>query len=220
MHCDTSLEIANQSIDQLISDLSLLGSGNPGLEAQVVLQWAVVVHVLQVAAVTHDTVVVAGLQVLGLVHVGEAPLLADNDLLATGELVSRSSESLQHDGTVVLSGSDGQEDLADVNTSDSVVWLTVGTTHTSLQPIGTSAGQHLVDTDDVEGVNSDSEVEGVLTGGLGDVLVGANTGSLKSFRGDLLVLVTDHVRAEGEVVYRGLLTSEVIDADLSVVGGE
>lgn len=217
MHCDTSRRIANQSKDQLISGL-LLGSSNPGLEAEVVLQWAVVVDVLQVAAVTHDTVVVTGLQVLSLVHVGEAPLLADDDLLATSELVSRSSESLQHDGTVALSGSDGQEDLADVNTSDSVVWLTVGTTHTSLQPIGTSAGQHLVDTDDVEGVNSDSQVERVLTGGLGDVLVGANTGSLESLRGNLLVLVTDHVCAEGEVVYRSLLTSKVIDADLSEVG--
>lgn len=59
-----------------------------------------------------------------------------------------------------------QDDLADVDTSDKAVGLAEGTTHTSLQSIGTGTRQHLVDTDDVVGVGADAEVEGLLTGGL------------------------------------------------------
>ena len=47
-------------------------------------------------------------------------------------------------------------------------------------PIGTSAGQHLVDTEDVEGVDADPQMEGIFSGGLGDVLVGADTSSFES----------------------------------------
>lgn len=81
-------------------------------------------------------------------------------------------------------------------------------------PIGTSAREGLVATDDVEGVDTDPHVERVLAGRLDDVLVGANTGGLKSLRRDLLVLVGDEVAAEGEVVDRGLLATEVEDTDL------
>jgi hypothetical protein len=64
-----------------------------------------------------------------------------------------------------------------------------------LQSIGTGARQHLVDTDDVVGVDTDTQVETFLSGELDEVLVGANTGGLKSFRAQLLVLVGDHVDA-------------------------
>lgn len=59
-----------------------------------------------------------------------------------------------------------KDDLADVDTSDKAVGLAEGTTHTGLKSIGTSARQHLVDTDDVVGVGADTEVEGFLSGGL------------------------------------------------------
>ena len=48
-------------------------------------------------------------------------------------------------------------------------------------PIGTSARQHLVDTEDVEGVDTDPHVEGILSRGLGDILVGANTSGFEGF---------------------------------------
>ena len=44
-------------------------------------------------------------------------------------------------------------------------------------PIGSGTGQHLVDAQDVEGVHADTEMEGILPGRLGDVLVGADTRS-------------------------------------------
>lgn len=59
-------------------------------------------------------------------------------------------------------GADGEEDLANVDTGDSAVGLAVGTTHSGLQSIGTSARQHLVDTDDVVRVGAHTKVERFL----------------------------------------------------------
>ena len=64
-----------------------------------------------------------------------------------------------------------KDDLADVDTGDKAVGLAEGTTHTSLKSIGTGARQHLVDTDDVEGVGADAEVETFLSGSLDHVPV-------------------------------------------------
>lgn len=115
-----------------------------------------------------------------------------------------------------VTGSDGHEDLTDVDTGNETVGLSESTTHTGLQPIGTSARQHLVDTDDVVGVDTDTEMETFLSGNLDEVLVGANTGGLKSLGGQLLVLVGDEVDAEREVVYAGLLATKVENADLGI----
>jgi hypothetical protein len=108
-----------------------------------------------------------------------------------------------------------QENLANVDTGDSAVGLTPGTTHTGLQSIGTSARQHLVDTDDVVRVGTDSQVEGILaTTSLDHVLVGANTGGFESLGTQLLVLVGDEVNAEGELIDTSALATEIEDSDL------
>ena len=85
-----------------------------------------------------------------------------------------------------------------------------------MQSIGTSARQHLVDTDDVVGVDADTEMERFLSTVLDEVLVGANTGGLERLGGQLLVLVGDQVNAEREVIYVGLLATKVEDADLGI----
>ena len=46
-------------------------------------------------------------------------------------------------------------------------------------PISTGTGQHFVDAEDVEGVNTDPQVEGVLSSVLGNVFVGADTSSFE-----------------------------------------
>jgi hypothetical protein len=66
------------------------------------------------------------------------------------------------------------------------------------------------------GVDADTEMETFLSCNLDEVLVGANTGGLESLGGQLLVLVGDKVDAEREVVYVGLLATEVEDADLGI----
>lgn len=83
-------------------------------------------------------------------------------------------------GLTGVTSADAHDDLANVDTGNRAVGLAPGTTHTGLQSIGTSARQHLVDTDDVEGVDADAEMETLLSGGLDEVLVGADTGGLES----------------------------------------
>ena len=111
---------------------------------------------------------------------------------------------------------DGHQWLTNVDTGDLAVGLAVCTTHTSLETICSSAGEHLVDADDVVGVGADADVEGILADGLDQVLVAANTASFESLGGDLLVLVGEEVHAEGELGDVGLLAAKIEDADLSV----
>lgn len=115
-----------------------------------------------------------------------------------------------------VTSTDAHDDLTNVYTGNSAVGLTPGTTHTGLQSIGTSARQHLVDTDDVEGVSADTQVETFLSGVLDEVLVGANTGGLEGLGTQLLILVGDKVDAEREVVNVRTLAAQVEDSDLGV----
>lgn len=68
-----------------------------------------------------------------------------------------------------VTGSDGQNDLTDVDTSDSSVWLSPSTTHSGLESIGSGTRQHLVDTDDVVWVGTNTEMETFLSGQLDEV---------------------------------------------------
>jgi hypothetical protein len=68
-----------------------------------------------------------------------------------------------------VTGADTHEDLTNVDTGNNAVRLAESTSHTGLQSIGTSTRQHLVDTDNVEGVGSDPEVETFLSGVLDEV---------------------------------------------------
>lgn len=88
----------------------------------------------------------AGLDALlegGSVELGEAELLGKEDLLSAGELELRSSESFAGSSLVVVFDSDGHEWLSNSNSSDETLGLTVGTSHTSLESISSSARQHL-----------------------------------------------------------------------------
>ena len=81
-------------------------------------------------------------------------------------------------------------------------------------PIGTCAGQHLIDPKDMERVYPDPQVERVLAGGLGDVLVGTDAGGFEGFTRKLLVLVGNEMAAEGELVDRGTLAAKIKDTNL------
>ena len=115
-----------------------------------------------------------------------------------------------------VSGTDGQDDLTDVDTGDGTVGLSPGTAHTGLQSIGAGTGQHLVDSDDVEGVASDTHVETVLSGNLDEVLVGADTSGFESLGAQLFVFIGDEMDAEREFIDTGTLPSEIEDTDLGI----
>jgi len=146
-----------------------------------VLDFTLVSQKLNVGTINQDTTFLLELDVFIAAQRCKAPVLADNDLLATGELVHRSSESLDGGSAVGVSSSDGEQDLANVDTSDGAVGLAPSASHTSLQSIGSSAGQHLVDADDMVRVGSNSEMEAFLSSDLDKVLVGANAGGFEGF---------------------------------------
>jgi len=126
--------------------------------------------------------------VLLSLELGESPVLGHDDLLSSGELVLGTSEGLAGGGLEGLLGTDGNEDLLDVDTSDDTAWLSVGTSHSGLESISSSARKHLVDAEYVPWVDTDSHVETILSCELGNVLVGADTGGLESLGRELLEL--------------------------------
>lgn len=82
---------------------------------------------------------------------------------------------------VGVSAADGQQNLPNGHTGTQALGLAKGTTHACLEPISSSTGKHLVDTQDVEGVHPDPQVESILSSVLDHVLVGSNTGCLQGF---------------------------------------
>jgi len=186
------------------------------LESEVLLEVAAWADELDVGTILDDQLLFFELEVIFLVHVREAPLLRDNNLLATRELVSRTSKGFNNDRSVRLPRSNRKNDLANVNAGYSAIGLAPCTTHTSLQPISTGATQHLVNADDMEGVDANAKVERILARVLSHIFVSANTGRFQSLRGDLFVLVRDEVSAERKVIDAGTLATQVENADLGV----
>lgn len=173
----------------------------------------VTVEDLNVSSAVEKATLFSELDVLLALEVGETPLLGDDDTLLTSELELGTTETLNHTGNVLLSATNGHKDLTNVDTSGNTDGLTEGTTHTGLETIRTSTGQHLVDTKNVEGVDTHTEMETILTGDLGEVLVGADTSSLKSLRRDHLTLEREDVNSGGELLNGTLLLSDIIDTD-------
>jgi len=66
----------------------------------------------------------------------------------------------------------------------------------------------------VERVGTDSQVEGVLARGLGDVFVGTDTASFQSLTRQLLIFVGDEVSAEREFIDICTFASKIEDTDL------
>lgn len=83
-------------------------------------------------------------------------------------------------------------------------------------PISPSAGQHLVDPEYVEGVESHPNVELILPRGLDEVLVATNTTSLQRLGGQLLILIGHQMDAEWKVVHTSLLLAQVENSNLGV----
>jgi hypothetical protein len=170
----------------------------------VVLEGSVVGKGLDTDAITLDLAFFLETVEIGHNVVSETELTGHEHSLATGELE--------------LGGlhSQGHKDGADGDTGSLDVRLSEGATHTLLESISTSAGEHLVDADGVPGVDTDSQVELILAG-LGDhVLVGGDAGRLKRFRTDHFLLLGDEMDAAREFFPLGSLLATVKQTDLGV----
>lgn len=69
----------------------------------------------------------------------------------------------------------------------------------------------------MEGVDTDTKVERILSGCLGDVFVGADTGGFECLARQLLVLIGYKMAAEGEVLDRCPLTTQIVNTDLEKI---
>ena len=111
------------------------------------------------------------------------------DLLVARKLELGLAEVLNHILLVLQLGTDGHDDLANVDPGHCALGLSKGTAHTCLESISSSARQHLVDADDMEGVEPHSDVKTIFATAFHHVLVGTNMGNLQGFRGELLILI-------------------------------
>ena len=132
----------------------------------------------------------------------ETNLVGNNNPSLTSELEGSPPESLDSLVKTFLAGPAAHDAAAVVGAADGAIWLTEGVPHTGLKSIGTSSGKHLVDSEDVEWVEVDTDVVG-LTHGLHHVTVGADTSGFEGFTGNVFVLEED----EADAVWVGLSKS-------------
>ena len=186
------------------------------LEKRTLLQGSVVVVDLDDVTVGAELSVLPLGDVLLAGELGESPLGGAEDFLTAGKFELSAAEGLDDVGLVGVLGADGDEDLADGDAGGDSDGLSVGVPHTGTETISSSARKHLIGAEDVEGVGAHADVVGVLSDGLGQVLVDGDAGGLEGLGGNLLLLVAHHVGDEGEEIDGGLLGADVVDADLGV----
>jgi hypothetical protein len=106
------------------------------LRAEVRLERALRPDVLHVRAILEHALLSLEALVLLAVHVCEAPLLGNDNLLAARELVARTAERLRYDRGIVVLRTDGEDDLANVHARDGAVRLAPRATHAGLETAG------------------------------------------------------------------------------------
>lgn len=84
--------------------------------------------------------------------------------------------------TYLVPDANCHDDIPDLDTSCSPKRLPEGVTHSLLQTIGTGTREHLVDSQDVVGVLTDSDVVAVLAACLRHVLVCADSSRLQRLK--------------------------------------
>ena len=189
---------------------------NTAGSTEVVVKLTLLGNELDIATIGLKLAFAASLDVFLTLKRSETPLVGDDDLLLTRELVLAATKSFNDSSLVGVLGTDREDHLTNVDTSNETLGLTKGTTHTLLQSIGTSTRQHLVDTNNVERMDTNTHVERILARVLDNVLVSTDTTSFQGFRRKLFVLVRDQVNAKRKVVNVSLLATQVIDSDLGV----
>ena len=89
-------------------------------------------------------------------------LAAMSHLLPARELKLGPPQGLDDGILVLVVGPHAHEGLADADASHGALGLAKGAAHPGLEPISSSARQHLVDAEHMEGVDMDADVELIL----------------------------------------------------------
>jgi len=140
--------------------------------------------------ITQDTSLTLPLNIIISLVWSETPVTTSHNLLSTCKLVFGTAESLSCYSSMIVFATDGKQNLANADTSAGAVRFSVSATHTGLKSISTGTGKHFVDTENVVWVDTDAQVEEILSCKLCAILVSSDTGGFQGFRGDLLILPT------------------------------
>merc|ERR1711935_1187589 len=110
----------------------------------------------------------------------------------------------------------GHEGLSNAYASHSSLGLAKGTSHSGLQTISACARQHFVDSQYMEGMYTNPDVELVLGCVFHHVLVTANTSGLEGFSGKLLKFIRHKMDTQRELIDSSLFAAQIEDSDLGV----
>lgn len=72
----------------------------------------------------------------------------------------------------------------------------------------------------MEGVDANTEMEGILASNFRYILVRTDASGFEGFRRKLLVLIGDEMAAEGELVDRRALATQIEDTDLQTISAK
>ena len=144
------------------------------------------------------------------------PLPANNDLLTTRELKLSTTESLLSMLAVAVLASNGKKNLTNGDSCTSSLWLTKSTSHPSLEPISSGTWKHLVNSKNMEGMNSNPQMKRIFPSKFCHVLVTGNTSCFQSFTWNILFLPTHKMNTEGEFINTLLLHSNIINPNLGI----
>jgi len=145
---------------------------------------------------------------------GKSPLQTLKNLLPSSKLELSTTNGLHNMGLTRILTTHAHQNLSNVDTSSDTNGLSIRMPHTAGKPIGSSAGKHLIRTNDVEGMDTDANVVSVLADRVGQVLVHGNAARLQCLGGNLLLLVADQMGDEGEEIDWGMLGADVVNLDL------
>jgi len=173
-------------------------------------------HVLDVDTIVLESSISSHLCVVFSIPLGETELFADINLLASRELKFGTSESLNTLILKLVMRSDRDKNLSNLDSGSCSMSFTESSSHSSLEPISSSARQHFVDPKNVEGVDTHSDVELILATVLDEILVAADTGSLKCLARQLFQLIGHQVNRQREFINASLFTTEIEDPNLGV----
>lgn len=131
------------------------------------------------------------------------------------EFVHRTAQSLLCGLYVSVAGADVDDLLPDVDPRCTAVRLTETVPHSHLKTIGTCTGQHFVDSEDVDRLRADAEVEEVLSDVLNHIFVRGDTRGFERLRAEVFLLARNEIYARREGLNVCLAVAEVVDGDLA-----
>ena len=146
----------------------------------------------------------------------KSPFLRPEDFLATGEFEFRPSQGFNHRSVHAVLRSDTHNRLTDGHTRSCTKRFSIRTTHTRLQSIRTSTRKHFVNTQDLERMTTNAEMEIIFAAEFRQVSIRGNTRGFQSFGTQLLFFIRHQVHDQRKHIYRGFLRTDVIDADFRI----